>query len=97
MEIFNLEELDKFIRKHRTAKNDIENWKALVENSDWQRPDDIKRVFRVRFITVKREKRLVFKLGDRWRIDTKIAYNTRKVFVIRVGTHEEYNKWKYKD
>ena len=97
MEILNLKELDKFIKKHRTAESDIENWKALVENSDWQRQDDIKRAFQIRFIRAKRIKRVVFKLGNRWRIDTKIAYNTRKVFVIRVETHEEYNKWKYED
>lgn len=94
MEIFNLQVLHKFIKSHRTAKSDIENWKAAVENSDWNRPDDVKHAYRTRFIS---KNRVVFKLGDRWRIDTKIAFKIKKIFVKRVGTHEEYNKWKYKD
>jgi len=95
MKLRNVKKLDKFIRKHRNSKEIIENWKIFVEQSDWDSFDDIKDCFNVRFIN---ESRLVFKIGGiKWRIDTKIDYPNKQLFIKRVGTHEEYNKWKYED
>lgn len=90
MKIHNLGDLDKFIKKHRTAKKDLDNWRAFVEDAHWTGFDDVK--LKTRFVT---SDRLVFKLGDRWRIDTRIDYQRRLMLILRVGTHEEYNKWKY--
>lgn len=95
MKLHNIQKLYKFIKKHRNSKKTIENWKVFVENSDWNSFDDIKDCFNVRFIN---ESRLVFKIGGiKWRIDTKIDYPNKQLFIMRVGTHEEYNKWKYED
>ncbi|TKJ42466.1 hypothetical protein CEE37_01930 [candidate division LCP-89 bacterium B3_LCP] len=94
MEIINLQALERYIKKHRTAEEVIKNWVVFVENADWDRPYDVKQDYDARFIS---SKRVIFKLGNSWRIDTRIAYNSRKIYVIRIGTHEEYNKWKYKD
>jgi len=90
MKIHNLGDLAKFIKKHRTAKKDIDNWRAFVEGAHWSSSDDVK-------LNIRGEKsdRLVFKLGDRWRIDTRIEWEHELVLIIRVGSHEEYNKWKY--
>ncbi len=84
--------LDKFLKKHKTAKSDLENWKVLAED---MRSDNIKEVFpNTRFV---KKNRLVFKIRDRWRIDTMVNYKFGIILIKRVGTHEEYNKWKYDD
>lgn len=42
--------------------------------------------------------RVVFNLkGNKYRLDTKIAYQTGVVFVKRIGTHAEYDRWTFDD
>lgn len=94
MKLRNLKELDKFIKKHKIAQKDIENWISFVQNSHWIRPEDVKKDFPgTRFES---SYRLVFKLGYNWRIDVEMDYDHQIIFVFRAGTHEEYNKWKFK-
>ena len=39
--------------------------------------------------------RVVFNLkGTRYRLPVKVAYNTRVVKVLNIGTQAEYNSWK---
>jgi len=93
MKIYNTGALDKFIKRHRTAKSVIEAWKAIVNRSSWEKPEDFKREFRrTRHID---KNRWVFKLGNDWRIDVITDFTRNKMFIKRIGTHEEYNNWKF--
>lgn len=84
--------LVKFLKRHKTAKSDLENWRILAEE---MRADNVWETFpQTRFV---KKNRLVFKIGDRWRIDTRVNYEKEIIFIIRLGTHEEYNKWKFED
>jgi mRNA interferase HigB len=66
----------------------------FVKHAEWKHFEDVKKDhISVRHIN---ESRLVFKIGgNKWRIDTTIDYQGNLLFINRVGTHEEYNKWKY--
>ena len=41
---------------------------------------------------------IVFNIGgNKYRLITRIRYATQKVFVLKVMTHSEYDKYKWKD
>ncbi len=95
MKLRNVKKLDKFIKKHRSAKTYIENWKIFVEQEDWKCLEDIRKAYDINPIS---ESRIVFKLShNEWRIDTKIDYQSKHLFIKRVGAHAMYNKWRYDD
>jgi len=95
MKLRNIKKLDKFIKIHRSSKTNIENWKTFVEHEDWKNLEDVRKAFAINTIS---ESRIVFKVGgNKWRIDTKVDYISKHLFIKRVGTHEDYNKWKYND
>lgn len=96
--------IDKFIKKHNTAKSHLLNWLYFTQNANWNNIDDIRndnRTIRTNFPGNKPENknRVVFKLGLHLRIDTfyiiRKDSGDKKIVIIRIGTHEEYNKWKY--
>lgn len=42
--------------------------------------------------------RVVFNLkGNKYRLDTQIAYQIGVLIVKRIGTHAEYNRWTFED
>jgi len=94
LRILNTKILFKFLNKHRKAEDVINNWVRIVKHALWECFEDVKNDHvSVRYIN---EYRLVFKIGgNKWRIDTTIDYQGNLLFINRVGTHEEYNKWKY--
>lgn len=83
--------LNDFIQKHADAKSWIENWIADVEAAAWGTPQDIKNKYAsasflhdcVTIFNVK---------GNRYRLETIVAFKTRVVTVKWVGTHAEYDK-----
>lgn len=100
MKIINIKKLDKFIKRHQTAKSDLEYWKIKVEKANWLSIKDIKSDFsQTRFdIPGKKqcvENRMVFKIGANWRIDAKVSFGNKVILIKRIGTHEDYNKWNY--
>ncbi len=84
--------LSDFARAHSEVRAAIEAWVSEVTAADWSKPDDI----RARYATASfmAGNRVVFNLkGNKYRLDAKIAYQTRVVLVKRIGTHAEYNDW----
>ncbi len=96
MVLRNTRKLDKFLKKHQTARIPIEVWIAFVSEAEWKGIEDVKTEYpHIRRID---KYRLVFKIGgNNWRIYVEIDYSHRIVFIKRVGTHEEYNKWTFAD
>ena len=35
--------------------------------------------------------------GNKYRLDTRVAYRTGVVVVKRIGTHAEYDRWTFND
>ena len=82
--------LDDFISKHVDAKNWVNDWIADVEGSSWRNPSDIKATYSsVSFVG----KVVIFNVkGNKYRMETKVAYNTGTVQVTWIGTHAAYDK-----
>ena len=99
MTVHSLKELEKFIKKHRDAKDELESWLALIKLAEWDNFDALKLYFPKKDFAVHALNNpgwILFKFGHRWRIDVYIKYEVKIVIINRVGTHEEYNKWKPK-
>lgn len=95
MKLLGLEELQKFYKKHRVAQRELENWRAFMERADWADFSSLVQEYpKVRYIN---KGRVVFKIRESWRIDVFIEYTARVMLIKRVGTHEEYNRWRYDD
>mgnify|MGYP001582925213 FL=1 len=83
--------LDEFTKAHADARAWIENWIANVEAARWRAPQDIKGSYASASILADRV--VIFNVkGNRYRLETQVAYNTGVVVVRWAGTHAEYTK-----
>ena len=86
--------LNGFGQEHADVRAAIAAWTAEVEGAAWKGPQDVKKRFpNASFI---REGRVVFNIkGNHYRLDVQIDYATRVLLVKRIGTHAEYDTWKF--
>ena len=93
MRVAGREKLEKFMRKHAAAKKPLSVWLSLVERELWQGPQDIKNLYRsVDFLSANR---VVFNIGgNNFRLVVVVRYTASVVWIDRIGTHSEYEKWK---
>jgi mRNA interferase HigB len=86
--------LFEFSKTHADVTLQISSWIIEIEEAEWNIPSDIKtRYVSASFLS---DNRVIFNLkGNKYRIDTKISYQNKIVFVKRIGTHREYNRWKF--
>ena len=80
-----------FVDKNSDAKDALLTWFHETKKSNWESPQDIKDKYRsASFI---KNNVVIFNIkGNRYRLVTKIAYNTKTVLIKWIGTHAEYNK-----
>jgi len=92
MKVIGRNMLDDFGRKHADIAPQINSWLCEVEDAQWQNPTDLKR--RYPHASILSENRVVFNLkGNRYRLEAKVSYGAKIIFVRRMGTHAEYSKW----
>jgi mRNA interferase HigB len=86
--------LEAFAAKHAEIRPALDAWTCEVEEAQWDTPDQIKARFAA--ASFLRDNRVLFNLkGNKYRLDTKIAYQTHIVFIVRIGTHAEYERWDF--
>ena len=83
-----------YCNNHADVASQIRTWIAEAKEAKWATPNDIKaRYVKASFLS---DNRVVFNIkGNKYRLDTKIYYQRQIVMVKRIGTHGEYNKWKF--
>lgn len=94
MKVLGRKVLHDFARKHAEVRGQVAIWLVEVEEAVWKTREDV----RERYPTVSfiGEKRAVFNMkGNKYRLDTTIAFNTGIVQINRAGTHAEYGKWTF--
>ena len=86
--------LFEFMRRHPDSKGPLETWIALVKAASWEKNTDIRQISgSASFLG---DRRVVFNIkGRRYRLDVKVSYKSQVVQVIRIGTHAEYDKWRF--
>lgn len=64
-----------------------------IQNADLQNYEDVvKQEINHRKI---KDDQIVFKIKQKYRIEVIINYDSGDVLILRIGTHESYNKWKF--
>ena len=91
MRVLGRDKLDAFVSTHGDARPWIESWIAEAERKTWRTPQDIKNLYSSASFLAGNV--VVFNVkGNRYRMETLIAYNTATVIVRWAGTHAEYDK-----
>ena len=83
---------EEFALKHAEIRSPLNAWVAEVSGAQWQGPDDVKT--RYPSASLLRDNRIIFNLkGAKYRLEVKVAYQTKVVLIRRLGTHAEYSRW----
>jgi mRNA interferase HigB len=92
MRVVNIGIIQAFSNTHHDAKSALEAWLAETEEAEWKTPIDITN--RYASASILKEKRVVFHIkGKKYRLLTIIDFQLGIVFIDRIGTHVEYDKW----
>lgn len=88
------DKLDDFVKRQTQARGPIQAWRAEAQQANWSKPMDIKnRYGSADFLS---NNRVIFNIGgNKYRLVVQIAYKTKVVMVIWVGTHRHYDKMKF--
>ena len=77
--------------KYTDAEQPLKAWFEIVKASIWEKPNDIKEVFRSADILS--NNRVVFNIkGNKYRLIVSLRYDLKIVYVRFIGTHAEYDK-----
>lgn len=86
--------LVQFWEKHPDSKPSLESWYQVVRRSDWDSPAEMKKVYPNADLV---GRRTVFNIaGNKYRLVARVNYQTQRVFVLYLLTHEQYDRggWK---
>jgi len=94
MKVMGLLILHEFYERHSGCVAQICAWIAEAKEAEWATPNDIKaRYPKASFLP---DNRVIFNIkGNSYRLDTKVYYEHQIIIVKRIGTHAEYNRWKF--
>lgn len=94
LHVIGREVLERFISAQTDARSAVDAWLREALSATWRSPADIKaRYASASFLA---DNRVVFNLkGNKYRLDTQIAYRTQVVLVRRIGTHADYDRWAF--
>jgi len=94
MIIRNYEEIEKFARRHATARPAFNRWRRIAEVVSWEDFEDVKRDFPA---ADKYRACVIFDIaGNNYRLIAKIDYAAEIVAIRKALTHAEYDKEKWK-
>lgn len=91
MRIIAIGTLKKYWEKQAETESHLKSWYQEVESANWSKSSELKSQYRNASILT--SKRVVFNIkGNNYRLLVDIEYRLKIVFIIWVGTHEEYDK-----
>ena len=94
MRIITKSTLKNFWQKYPNSKNPLLAWYKITSGSDWKNFSDVRQVFSSADMV---GQLTVFNIGgNKYRLITKIAFATHKVYIRAVLTHTEYDKGNWK-
>ena len=91
MNVISKRTIVEFYTKNPQAKTALEVWHSDARKSEWQTPDDIKKVYSSASFLA--DNRVVFNIkGNDYRLIVHIDYKRKIVRVKFIGTHAQYDK-----
>ena len=84
----------RFSEKHRDALIPLMNWYRITRRADWGSLADVRSDFAHADIV---DRRTVFNIhGNDYRLIARVNCKTKRVFILYILTHAEYNKGDWK-
>jgi mRNA-degrading endonuclease HigB of HigAB toxin-antitoxin module len=104
LKLFRKETIQEFADKHANARKHFENFLSAMEYADWNEPLDICKAVNGNLLGNGSD-RVVFDLGgngrNAFRVICKYKFRQHKnrvyLYVVWIGSHEEYNALSLKD
>ncbi len=94
MKVVGKKTLNDFKVRRADVRSYIDAWICEVEEAEWESPHDIKQQYVAASFLA--DNRVVFNLkGNNYRLDVKVSYVSKTVLIKRIGTHAEYDNWKF--
>ena len=95
MHVISQKALREFWKLHALAEEPLRAWHRLMEKTDFDEPEAVKRIFGKKVDQVAQF--TVFDIGgNKYRLITVIDFEWKKVFIRNVLTHREYDEDKWK-
>ena len=92
MEIINEAELHIFAWKHSKARKPLANWIDVARAAVWHTFADVRKTFRSADYI---KNRVIFDIGgNKYRLVTSVDYAAKRVYVLEMMTHTEYDRWR---
>ena len=80
-----------FIQREPGSSDVLWRWADAIESSNWRNPADLKATFAAASFV---GDLTVFNVGgNKYRIAAFVHFRKQIVYVKRIGTHKEYDKW----
>ena len=96
MRIISRKTLIKYWENNPEAEQPLKSWNDEVANASWSSPNELKEQFHNSSVIA--AKRVVFNIhGNKYRLVVDIEYRIGIVFIVWIGTHEEYNRINVKE
>ena len=91
MRIVTEKRIREFIEREPRCSDVMWRWADAIESSNWRNPGDLKASFAAASFV---GDLTVFNVGgNNYRIVAFVHYRKQIVYVKRIGTHKEYDKW----
>ena len=94
MRVISNRRLLEFARQHPDALGPLQTWRKLVESSDFQGFNDLKRTFNA--VDIVSDKVIFDIRGNRYRLIAGISFIQQICFIKCVLTHADYDKGTWK-
>ena len=92
MRLISNKALREFAQSHPGAQAPLQGWRRIVERGQFRNFAELKRAFGA---VDKAGDYFVFDIsGNKFRLIAAIHFNTQILYVRRVMTHAEYDKWR---
>ena len=90
MHIISLKMLREFCEKHPEAEQVLRDWHSVLEKSSAKEYNELKKTFNSADIVA--GNKVIFDVGgNKYRIVGLVAFRTKRIFVLFVGTHAQYD------
>lgn len=96
MRLIGAMQLTEFAERHPDAKRDLDAWRLEVQAANWSNPHELKSRYPKAKLIGGRD--VIFAIRrNRYRLHVTVDYQSGTVVVRQVGTHAEYDRWKFDD
>lgn len=93
MKVVGLGKLREFERLHGQGRAKVDAWVREAIAAEWHASQDI--TARYLRVTLRSGNRVVFAIGEEFRIDAKISFRSQVVVIVRIGTIAESDTWSF--